>query len=184
VFDVFDAATAELVRLAEQRDQLAWAELVRRFAALVWSVARENGLGAADAADVCQVTWLTLAQNLGRLREPDRLAAWLATTARRESVRVRTCRRREVPLSEPGFEPGAVCAGPEEAVLTAAAERELWQALAGMPDQCRQLLRLFAHAPELSYAQTARALGIGVGSVGKTRGRCLSALRRRLAVAR
>ena len=175
-----EISTAELVRLAEQRDQHAWAELVRRFAALVWSVARENGLATADAADVCQAVWLTLAQNLDRLREPDRLAAWLATTARRESVRVRTCRRREVPLTEPG----GVCAGPEDTVLAAAAERELWRALAGMPDQCRQLLRLFAHAPELSYAQTARALGIGVGSVGKTRGRCLSALRRRLEVAR
>jgi RNA polymerase sigma factor (sigma-70 family) len=174
-----ETSTAELVRLAEQRDQLAWTELVRRFAALVWSVARENGLSAADAADVCQAVWLTLAQNLGRLRDPDRLAAWLATTARRESIRVSACRRREVPLVEDG-----VCAGPEDAVLAAASERELWRALAGMPDQCRQLLRLFAYAPELSYAQTARALGIGVGSVGKTRGRCLSVLRRRLAVAR
>lgn len=174
-----ETSTAELVRLAEQRDQLAWTELVRRFAALVWSVARENGLSATDAADVCQATWLTLAQHLDRLREPDRLAAWLATTARRESIRVSACRRREVPLVEDG-----VCAGPEDAVLAAAGERELWRALAGMPDQCRQLLRLFAYAPELSYAQTARALGIGVGSVGKTRGRCLSVLRRRLAVAR
>ena len=177
---MFDTPTAELVHLAEQRDQQAWTELVRRFGGLVWSVARANGLPAADAADVCQAVWLTLAQNLNRLREPDRLAAWLATTARRESARVLACRRREVPLPEAA----GVCAGPEEAVLAAAAERELWQALAGMPDQCRQLLRLFAHAPELSYAQTARALGIGVGSVGKTRGRCLSVLRRKLEVAR
>lgn len=174
-----ETSTAELVRLAEQRDQHAWAELVRRFAALVWSVARENGLAAADAADVCQAVWLTLAQNLDRLREPDRLAAWLATTARRESIRVAACRRREVPLVADG-----VCAGPEDAVLAAASQRELWRALAGMPDQCRRLLRLFAYAPELSYAQTARALGIGIGSVGKTRGRCLSVLRRRLAVGR
>jgi RNA polymerase sigma factor (sigma-70 family) len=177
---VFDTPTAELLRLAEQRDQAAWAELVRRFAALVWSVAREHGLAPADAADVCQAVWLTLAQNLNRLREPDRLAAWLATTARRESARVLACRRRETPL----VDVGGVCAGPEEVVLAAVGHRELWQALAGMPDQCRQLLRLFAHAPELTYAQTARALGIGVGSVGKTRGRCLSVLRRRLEVAR
>ena len=176
---MFDIPTAELVRLAEQRDQPAWTELVRRFAALVWSVAREHGLPPADAADVCQATWLTLAQNLTRLREPDRLAAWLATTARRESIRVLACRRRERPLTEAG----GSCAGPEDMVLAAASQRELWRALAGLPDQCRQLLRLFAHAPELSYAQTARAVGIGIGSVGKTRGRCLTVLRRRLVLA-
>jgi RNA polymerase sigma factor (sigma-70 family) len=174
---VFELSTAELIQLAEERDQGAWTELVRRFAALVWSVARECGLPSADAADVCQATWLTLAQNLTGLREPSRLAAWLATTARREAIRVSAFRHRETPLECVDIR---IAEGPEVTVLAEDTDRELWRALAGLPEQCRRLLRLIAHAPELSYAQTARALGIGVGSIGQTRGRCLTVLRRRL----
>ena len=140
-------------------------------------MARECGLPSSDAADVCQATWLTLAQNLSGLREPDRLAAWLATTARREAVRVVACRHRETPVDSMDIR---IVAGPEISVLAEDTDRELWRALADLPEQCRRLLRLIAHAPELSYAQTARALGIGVGSIGQTRGRCLTVLRRRL----
>jgi RNA polymerase sigma factor (sigma-70 family) len=174
---VFELSTADLIRRAEEHDQGAWNELVRRFTALVWSVARECGLPGADAADVCQATWLTLAQNLSGLREPDRLAAWLATTARREAVRVMAFRHRETPSDSVDVR---TVEGPEVSVLAEDTDRELWRALAGLPEQCRRLLRLIAHAPELSYAQTARALGIGVGSIGQTRGRCLTVLRRRL----
>ncbi|HEX3780947.1 MAG TPA: sigma-70 family RNA polymerase sigma factor [Pseudonocardiaceae bacterium] len=174
---MFELSTADLIRLAAERDQPAWNELVRRFAALVWSVARESGLPSADAADVCQATWLILAQNLAGLREPSRLASWLATTARREAVRVSAFRHRETPLESVDIR---IADDPETSVLAEDTDRELWQALAGLPEQCRRLLRLMAHAPELSYAQTARALGIGVGSIGQTRGRCLTVLRRRL----
>ncbi len=88
-------SVTELVRLAADADQAAWRELVRRYRTLVWAVAREHRLDASDAADVSQATWLTLAEQLPRLREPERLAGWLATTARRESLRILTVLRRE-----------------------------------------------------------------------------------------
>ncbi|HWE88082.1 MAG TPA: sigma-70 family RNA polymerase sigma factor [Pseudonocardiaceae bacterium] len=181
-------STSELARAAGAGDQAAWRELVRRYNGLVWTVAREHGLPAADAADVTQATWLALAQRLPRLRDPDRLAAWLATTARRQSLRVLAIRRRETPLDWADVHTvldgihvdGGYDAGPDGAVLAADADGALWRAFGTLPDRCRQLLRLLAHAPELSYAQAGRALGIGLGSVGPTRSRCLAALRRRL----
>jgi RNA polymerase sigma factor (sigma-70 family) len=181
-------STAELVRAAGQDDQAAWRDLVRRYNGLVWTVAREHGLPTADAADVTQATWLALAQELPRLRDPNRLAAWLATTARRQSLRVLAIRRRETPLDwadvhtvldGPDFDAGPA-GGPEDAALATDADHALWRAFGALPDRCRQLLRLLATAPELSYAQAGRALGIGLGSVGPTRSRCLAALRRRL----
>ena len=54
----------------------------------MWAVARAHRLRDADAADVSQATWLRLLQNLGQLKEPARVGAWLATTARRECLRV------------------------------------------------------------------------------------------------
>jgi len=178
-----EPSTADLVRAAAADDQSAWHTLIHRFAGLVWAIAREHGLSTSDAADVSQATWLNLASQLSSIRHPERLAGWLATTARREALRAITARGRELPvdwLATADFhaEPAA-----ESQVLATEANTALWQALAELPQRCRQLLRLVAHAPELTYAQAARALGIRLGSVGPIRGRCLAALRRKLATA-
>ena len=67
-------------------NQSAWNALVNQFAGMVWSVIRAYGLSSASAADVSQVTWLRLAEHLGRLRQPGRVGAWLGETARRECL--------------------------------------------------------------------------------------------------
>src|SRR6476620_10431170 len=97
----------QLVRDAADGDQAAWNQLVERFNGLVWSVARAHRLDSAAASDVVQTTWLRLVENLGRLQEPERVGAWLATTARRESLRTLRLSARQVPtetelLPDPG----------------------------------------------------------------------------------
>ena len=37
-------------------EQAAWDQLVERYCAMVWAVARRHGLGLEDAADVSQIT--------------------------------------------------------------------------------------------------------------------------------
>lgn len=86
------AATAELVARASVGEQAAWDQLVDRYGAMVWAVARAHGLGPADAGDVSQVTWLLLTQHLGAVREPERLGDWLLRTATREADRMRRLR--------------------------------------------------------------------------------------------
>ncbi|MDQ1463257.1 MAG: hypothetical protein QOC73_198, partial [Actinomycetota bacterium] len=81
---VDDRSTAELVAAAHAGDSSAWGELVDRYGGLVWAVARGFALSTADASDVSQTTWLRLVEHLGRLREPEHLGGWLATTARHE----------------------------------------------------------------------------------------------------
>jgi len=79
---------AALVGLVQRGSQIAWDELVRRFTGLVAAVARSHGMSAHDAADVAQITWLQLYRHVGGLRRPERIAGWLATTARRECLRI------------------------------------------------------------------------------------------------
>ena len=55
---------------------------------MVWAIARAHHLHSHDAADVAQTTWLRLFEHLDRVNEPARVGAWLATTARRECLRV------------------------------------------------------------------------------------------------
>lgn len=174
---------AELVTRARLGDQQAWRELVAKYAKLVWSVPRAHRLDHADAADVCQTTWLRLAEHLHTLREPSRLPGWLATTARRESLRVIAGRRREMPGELPDDPDPDPAAGPEAVVLTEDRDTRLWSAFSGLSDRCQQLLRVLASAPELSYAEVGRRLDVPIGSIGPTRGRCLEALRRRLTAA-
>jgi DNA-directed RNA polymerase specialized sigma24 family protein len=90
------AETAELVARAGTGDQVAWDQLVDRYGGMVWAVARAHGLGAHDASDVSQVTWLLLAQHLGAIRQPERLGVWLLRTATREAYRMRRLRGYEV----------------------------------------------------------------------------------------
>src|SRR3954469_22921097 len=81
------AGLTELVLSAADGDQQAWDALVDRFAGLVWSIARAHRLSATDAADVSQTTWLRLVEHLRRIRDPERVGAWLAAAARPASPR-------------------------------------------------------------------------------------------------
>jgi RNA polymerase sigma factor (sigma-70 family) len=162
-----------LVNQAREGDRNAWHELVREHSPIVWAVTRAHRLNGVDAADASQNTWLALAENLTRIRKPDRLPGWLATTARRECVRILLQGRREVPLEDVTV----TYSGPEHDVLRTTRDELLWRAFAGLPTRCRQLLTLVAHAPELTYVQLSRAVGLKVSSLGRTRTRCLTELR-------
>ena len=83
----------DLVRRLLTGDRSAWPELVGRHATTVWVVARSHRLDRTDAADAVQNTWTALAEYLPRLTSPERLRAWLVTTARRESLRIQARRR-------------------------------------------------------------------------------------------
>src|SRR5262249_27942912 len=54
----------ELVAGAAEGDAESWNLLVKRFAGLIWAISRSCGLSAAEAADVNQVVWLRLLENL------------------------------------------------------------------------------------------------------------------------
>ncbi|GAA4858757.1 sigma-70 family RNA polymerase sigma factor [Saccharopolyspora cebuensis] len=175
-------ATAVLLRRAAAGEQWAWRELVDRHEPVVWSTARAFTHCAADAEDVSQATWLLLAENLGRLRSPEALPGWLATTARREAARLTKARRREAPfgLDSALLAPSGAAEGPEQTVLRSMTHTRLWRAFAELPQRCQQLLRVLAASPEASYAQISAALGMPKGTIGPKRGRCLAELRRRM----
>lgn len=168
---------AQLVRAAADGDQASWDHLVERYTALVWSIVRAHRLSGADAADAVQTTWLRAVEHLDRLREPDRLGAWLATTARHESLRAIRLASRQVPtdmdlVAEPADE------APVDAhLLEHERDRTLWSALGRLNERCRILLRMLIAEPAPSYEEIGAALEMPIGSIGPTRGRCLERLR-------
>ncbi|MFB9840167.1 RNA polymerase sigma factor, partial [Actinoallomurus acaciae] len=167
-------STGDLVRRAAQGDAEAWRALVGRYSRLLCAIARSYGLSGADADDVVQTTWLRLVERLTLLRDPARAGAWLAVTARHESMATLRRAGRERPLKGSG----PAVTGPHHVVFGRDLAASVGAALETIPPRCRQLLELFAGSPRLSYAEISAALEMPVGSVGPTRARCLTHLRR------
>ena len=176
------ADDAELLREAGQGSQQAWDALVARYGSRVWAVVRAFRLSPADAADVFQTTWLNLVTHVDRIREPERLGAWLATTARHECLGTLRRTGRQVPVGDQlDLETPAAAVTPvDSAVLASERDAELWRAMANLPEHCQRLLRVLMADPAPSYEEVGRLLGMPVGSIGPTRQRCLERLRAEL----
>jgi len=168
---------AQLVRAAAGGDQAAWNEIVSRYEGLVWATARAHRLSHADAADVAQTTWLRLVEHLDRIREPENLGGWLATTARRECLRYIRLHGRESPSDDVDLFEAPGDDLPGLALLTEERDQTLWRAFARLGDRCQALLRLLVSSDEPSYEQIGAALDMPVGAIGPTRMRCLEKLR-------
>src|SRR5580692_11385128 len=115
-----DPSVAALVARASGGDQRAWDEIVERYAPLVWTLCTGYQLSSHDIEDVGQTVWLSLVEQLGRLREPAALPGWLATTTNRECIRVVTAARKSKRLGNrlddaPQFAAGEVI---DEEILT------------------------------------------------------------------
>jgi len=171
-------ALERMIAAAATGDQSAWSAIVHRFSGRIARVARGYGLNAYQADDVAQETWLRLYHNLERVREPRALGAWVDTTARRECLRaLRGTRREELTDEELGVDDIA----PDETDAELEERRAaLTRALANLPEHQRVLMECLLAESEPSYADVASELGIPIGSIGPTRGRCVERLRREL----
>lgn len=173
-----DSKLDRLLTRAREGDATAWGELVASLQGLVYSIPRRYRLGEDDAADVFMTSFQALHRNLDRIANGRALPRWLATTAARESLRLRRLHARtttDVPFEEivAGEESDA-----EHEALRADDARQVQGALGRLASRCRDLLRALYAEDEVPYAEIAARLGIPVGTVGPTRARCLEKLRR------
>jgi RNA polymerase sigma factor (sigma-70 family) len=169
-----------LVNEAGNGNEAAWGTIVDRFSGLVWSTTRAHRLSAAEAADAAQSTWLRLVENLDRIEDPERLGAWLATTARRECLRIIRMGKREMPSDEEWMFESDSGETVEARLLARERDEALWQAFREIEERCQALLRLVCAPEPPSYEEVSAALEIPIGAIGPTRARCLEKLRRQL----
>jgi RNA polymerase sigma factor (sigma-70 family) len=177
----------DLVRRARKGDKQAWDVLVERYAPLIWSICRQYRLHDADTEDVGQMVWLYLVGHLGDLRDPAALPGWLATTTRRQCIRVRRAAAR-LPqvtgrLMDADNMADTEAVPVEHELLLADRHAALHEAFARLPSCWQQLIAVLIEDPPVPYAEISAQLGIPVGSIGPTRSRCLDKLRRDPAIA-
>ena len=181
-----DPVVTDLVTRARNGDKRAWDALVERYAPLIWSICRRYRLAGADAEDVGQGVWLQLVDQLDKIRDPAALPGWLATTTRRECVRVLRAVRGSYSAGyalDAETIPDDKAQMAEQQVLVAECHAALREAFAHLPTGDQQLIALLIQDPPVPYAEISARLRIPVGSIGPTRGRCLDRLRRYPAIA-
>ena len=170
---------AGLVRGAAAGDRRSWERLVDQFARLIWSITADFKLAESDAADVAQTTWLRLLEHIDRIKYPDRVGSWLAATARHECLRSLAARKKVVLGHDEEHLEAVVAPGPEvdARLLADESAQVVREALTRLPWQWQQLLEMLMADPPASYLEISDQLGLPVGSIGPTRGRCLARLR-------
>jgi RNA polymerase sigma factor (sigma-70 family) len=178
--DIFQT-DRDLIRACRAGDARAWERLLDKYERLVFSISLNYGLTTHDAADVTQITFTILLQNLDTLPDESRLSPWLATVARRHTWRLLARNRREAVNPDEDLAGNEILGGVVD-------NRERWElaewlnhGLSLLDERCRQLLlALYFDAEEPSYAHIADRLKMPIGSVGPTRARCLEQMRRNL----
>jgi RNA polymerase sigma factor (sigma-70 family) len=173
-------AAAAFTRWREGDDD-GFEELVRVLSPVLWQVVRATGLDRERAEDVVQTTWIALVDHAESITSAQGIAAWLCTSARREAWRAGRQSTRERPVDDQVLAYGLPDHdSPEEQVVLDDEAALLWACLGKLPDRCQKLLRIVASGPRPNYTDVASSLGMPVGSIGPTRGRCLDKLRHEL----
>lgn len=177
-----------LVRACRRGDEAAWEALVNRYRRLVYTVPLRAGLDEEAAADVFQRVFTALVERLDGISQPERLSAWLVTTARRETWRMVRRRAPVLPTgsldaeSDEAEELADAAILPDDQLVRLEEQHAVRTAVAGLDQRCRDLMTmLFFRASPPSYVEISAALGIAIGSIGPIRARCLERVRRHLA---
>jgi len=171
----------DLIRACRSGDARAWERLLDKYERLVYSISLNYGLTTDDAADVTQITFTILLQNLNTLPDEIHLSSWLATVARRHTWRLLARNRREAVNPDEDLAGNEILGGIVD-------NRERWEqvewlnhGLSLLDERCRQLLlALYFDAEQPSYAHVANQLNMPLGSIGPTRARCLEQMKRNL----
>jgi RNA polymerase sigma factor (sigma-70 family) len=170
----------DLIRGCREGKPDAWKRLLNKYERLVFSVPVSYGLSDDAAADVKQLTFVSLIRSLDRLQEDSRLGAWLVTVARHHTWRLLDRNRRETAIEGVGHTEDAVLLTNDGAGTIEHWELAEWlnNGLSLIGGPCRDLLLALYFDPEQpSYAEVAARLDMPVGSIGPTRARCLQRLK-------
>lgn len=171
------ATDGELVRrYADHRDDLAFAELVHRFAPAVYALCRRHLSDPGTADDAFQAVFVLLARKAGTLTHPDRVGGWLTGTADKvaRSARRRHFRRNDIlrPLDSVP-EPSSEASPPTDLRVI------LDDELAKLPPHYRTVV-LLCDVDGVSRREAAVRLNIPTATLGNRLTRARAVLGRRL----
>jgi RNA polymerase sigma factor (sigma-70 family) len=165
-----------LARYLRQRDEGAFAALLRRHGPMVWGVCRRLLVDTHAAEDAFQASFLVFLRKAASIRRPELLAPFLYGIAQRTALKARSLRARQKIREGPLFvESPAADAAPGWNELRPVLDEELGR----LPDKYRLPL-ILCYLQGQSYSQAAQALGWAAGTVSGRLARARVLLRTRL----
>jgi RNA polymerase sigma factor (sigma-70 family) len=174
---VTDASDGQLLqRFAVDRDEVAFAELVRRHGPLVWKVCSQVLGHEQDAEDAFQAAFLVLACKAGAVRKQESLGSWLHGVAYRTAMKARTesARRKTREQKVAAATPLTLADGPDRDLLAI-----LHEELQRLPAKYR-LSVVVCCLEGKTRTQAARQLGWKEGTVAGRLAEAKKLLQRRL----
>jgi RNA polymerase sigma-70 factor (ECF subfamily) len=160
-------------------DEAAFEQLIRVYGRRLYAVAYALVQDRAEAEDIVQETFLKL--HHGRMRDADKVTAWLMTVTRNAARDWLRRRRPQAPeetfhaLADDGARPGAELERREY-------QQRLTRALRTLPEEHRTALTL-RYLEGLDYRAIATTMGVTDGALRGMLGRALGTLRRMPALA-
>jgi len=169
---------SQLVMLSTDDDAQAWEALIMRYRRLIYSIPVRFGFQPADASDVFQTVCIKLLEHLRELKDQSKLSAWLITMTTRQCLLVRSQRAREVASDDESDDMPDPAEDLETLKFQVEEQQTVRNAVAHLPQRCRQLLELlYFDSRSPSYDQVSQLMDIPAASIGPTRRRCLDKLR-------
>ncbi|HET6887710.1 MAG TPA: sigma-70 family RNA polymerase sigma factor [Candidatus Udaeobacter sp.] len=168
-----DASEREKYRAAIHGDREAFEMIIGTHSRKLFAIAYGILLSREEAEDVVQDSLVKAWKTRWRVRDPEKLPAWLATIARHKARDVFR-KRRTVPFSEQLIEP----VEPEPANTTIL-DQQLRSALAALPELHRAALTL-RYFEEMDYRTIENTLGLTNGALRGILGRALASMRKQL----
>lgn len=168
-----DPSESKQYRAAIHGDREAFEMIIRTQSRPLFAIAYGILQSREEAEDVVQESLVKAWKTRWRVRDPEKLPAWLATIARHKARDVFR-KRRTFPLSQTVTEP----IEPESA-NTSALDQSLHSALAALPELHRAALTL-RYFEEMDYRTIENTLGLSNGALRGILGRALTSMRKQL----
>jgi len=168
-----DASEREQYRAAIHGDRDAFEMIIRAHSRTLFAIAYSILQSREEAEDVVQDSLIKAWKTRWRVRDPEKLPAWLAAIARHRAHDIFR-KRRTVPLTEQMTE-----SVEPELKDSPALDRQLHFALAGLPELHRAALTL-RYFEEMDYRTIENTLGLTNGALRGILGRALASMRKQL----
>lgn len=168
-----DANEHDVYRAAIHGDRDAFEMIIRTHSRALFAIAYGILQNREEAEDAVQDSLVKAWKSRWRVRDPEKLPAWLFMIARHRARDVFR-KRRNIPLSKQTAE-----AIEQEASDTTALDRQLHSALAALPELHRSALTL-RYFEEMDYQSIEKLLGLSNGALRGILGRALATMRKEL----